>query len=446
MKKILLFTLVLVTVSCTKISDSVSNVKIDSNPPSTLKIWSEDKVIIQEGLKTPVELQLKHGTYNVISTTPGYITKSEIITITEDESNLFLELQRETVTLELNIKPYNYDEILINGKRQKRKSEVKPGTYEISVKKEGYTSYNGSVTINLEDDYRRVNITLLNHIQALVTNRDYEQLKQIPDNSIYKSELVDEYEDCAIGQAIQNRDYEMIKFLLDNNFSTLYLGGGPPAISIIENPIRRQDYDMVKFLLENGKDRDIWVDLSFVIHESNTDIIKLFLNSGYDINEYIYDMPNIDEGWYANTPIFAVDSYEKMKVILENGGNPNLVNLRLDNNLGKITYITKTLLGQFSDNQQMTELLLEYGAKKLSDFTLTEIEQQSAGLNSKITVEEVNLYSKPHTNSQVVGTIKNSDEFITIFYKNGWGAVKTLDGLAGWIKQSMIETSSYRSL
>ena len=153
--------------------------------------------------------------------------------------------------------------------------------------------------------------------------------------------------------AIKYLDFEIIQVLLDNGADPNYSGNSEDSIAALDEALELVDTleIIIKTLLKHGADRGLLVQRAMIsvnclknvemllkigvdvnatqIGEKNTplhyavaniDIVHLLIRFGADVNA---------KGFYSRTPLhyafnFRVNDFKILKVLMQNGANPNL--------------------------------------------------------------------------------------------------------------------------
>ncbi len=122
-------------------------IEVDSTPSGAVVLLNGKN----EGI-TPVTIRnLNAGTYKLVLQLKGYAPYSEVLTLNKGETvNRNITLKKASTILTIDSKPTGA-EIFLNGKDMGKTPykaiNIKPGTYKVEIKKDGYLPFNTQITI-----------------------------------------------------------------------------------------------------------------------------------------------------------------------------------------------------------------------------------------------------------------------------------------------------------
>ncbi|MBI9104129.1 MAG: SH3 domain-containing protein [Spirochaetales bacterium] len=256
-------------------------------------------------------------------------------------------------------------------------------------------------------------------------------------------------------ESIANRDFEMINFLIDHGFSQTVDGGNYDAtVSCLWDLIKKNDLEMIKFLLDAGIEKNtggelgISWDINYVIRYATPQMLRLFIDGGYDVSHPTYSYSNGEDSGGSGSFLFSAiynDKVEMAKVLIENGANVNF----LSHQYGFGKFSTRTPL-ETAKSSEMQELLISYGARSSHELTPEDYQTQGLGLRGKMNDTRVRLRERPTLEGKILSVLEEDENLVIIESFDPeeenpspwpWYLVRREDGEFGWVYGEFVDIS-----
>lgn len=216
----------------------------------------------------------------------------------------------------------------------------------------------------------------------LVTVKEILDSKSIELNPPHVHGLINK----PLAYAVQFGNLESVKLILeyDVDIDGQVSYGDTPLLKALEN----QNLEVAKYLIEQGADLNIpnsfgYTPFTGMCLSGYLELIQLSIDKGARINESYFVTNNPSSGSYnLNALQMAAkkQNYEIVKILLDNGGNPNLKtdgisSIDIANDLEDENLLT--LLNEYKDNKfeipkaEKVNLDLNNGSEEIEDYQIT---------------------------------------------------------------------------